>query len=251
MNTWKIKLAGALLCSVAIGLIFSTPVHAAGTQGGLDSDSDTLPISVNGQPAFTLTASDPGAPVPSVAGVAVLMPITIGGTTVAEDGTMTIGSNLATPPTYALNVSGSILAAGVTTTGAGGVATTTGGDITAYGNITATNGYVQPAGYADSAQPSCGPPNQGALIYSTSQNATLFCNGSTRRWEAVPGTVPSGSMCGFYASPNGGVGTGMPCKGYPLGSCPVGYSYVTVDMGRYINFFGGTNTVEFSTCMAN
>src|SRR5580658_574412 len=130
MSMWKLRLASALFCGLAIGSIFSTAVHAAGTSGGLDSTTDTLPISVNGQQTITLTANDPAGTPPSVAGIAVTSPMNFGQTTagvwttnasidpatgnVIATGNLTVGSNLTTQPASVLTVNGPIVDGGTT-----------------------------------------------------------------------------------------------------------------------------------------
>jgi hypothetical protein len=223
MSMRTLQLVGALICSLVLGSIFSTPVHAA-SSGGLDSTTDTLQISVNGQQTITLTANDPGGTPPSVAGIAVASPMNFGQTTagvwttnasidpvtgnvttsgnITAAGTTTIVAGVPTTIGGSVTASGNITATG-TTTIVGGVPTTTGGNMTASGNITATGGYVQPAGYADTAQPACGPTNQGALIYSTTQNAALVCNGTTGTWVSAFSSSP------IYHDTCGGSSTGI------------------------------------------
>jgi hypothetical protein len=141
-----------------------------------------------GQPAITLnadaSANNPPEPAATFSG-----PVTVGGTTIAVDGSTTIGSNLSPQPASVLNVNGNVTATS-TTTIVGGVPTTTGGNITA-------SGYVQPAGYDDAAQPACGPTNQGALIYSTTRNTALVCDGTAGKWVTAFGKGQYTLSCGI------------------------------------------------------
>ena len=64
MSISKARLAGGLL--LILVPLFSVPVHAQiGANGGLDSTSNTLPLSVNGQQAMTLNADTSGANPPN------------------------------------------------------------------------------------------------------------------------------------------------------------------------------------------